>query len=166
MVDGVSKSHSMTGWRIGWGIGDPEIIKGMSKIQSQSVSAPSSISQYAAEAAIKGKSEYLKDWKKEYERRRNVVCSELSKIKGIECSVPAGAFYVLPCVKGVIELMGEEATDVTLATYLLDEAHVATVPGSAFGAPGHLRISYSTSIDIVEEAMKRIAEAIEKLTAG
>jgi aspartate aminotransferase len=163
VVDGVSKSHAMTGWRIGWGLGNKEIIGGMMKIQSQSTSNPAAVSQAAAECAVKGKEDHLKLWNKEYAKRRTVMCKGLAEIDGIVCPVPGGAFYVLPSVKGVLERMGPDATDVTLCTYLLEDARVAVVPGAAFGAPGHIRLAYAASIATIEDALFRMKSAIDQL---
>lgn len=163
VVDGVSKSHAMTGWRIGWGIGNPEIVAGMSKIQSQSTSNPTAAAQVAAQAAVEGKADYRKKWNKEYAKRRNAMCKGLSAIDGISCATPDGAFYVFPSVKGVLARMGKNATDVTLSTYLLEEARVAVVPGSAFGVPGHIRLAYAVSLETVEEAVRRIKAALDRI---
>ena len=163
VIDGVSKSHAMTGWRIGWGIGHPEIITGMAKVQSQSTSNPSSISQAAALAAVEGKAAYRKKWNKEYAKRRNTLCKGLGAMDGVSCPLPDGAFYAFPSVKGVLSRMGDGATDVTLSTYLLEEARVAVVPGSAFGAQGHIRLAYAVSLEVVEEAVRRIKAALNRL---
>ena len=163
VVDGVSKNCAMTGWRIGWGIGHPDIIKGMVKIQGQSTTNPCAVAQAAALAALSSPMDFLPKWKKAYIKKRNAMCRGLGAIDGVVCDPPDGAFYVLPCFKGVIEKMGDGATDITLATYLLDEANVATVPGSAFGAPGHLRLSYATALATIEAAVERIRRAVEKL---
>ena len=162
-LNGFSKTYAMTGWRIGWGIGHPEIIGGMSKIQGQSTTNPCSIAQAAALAALSSPTDFLPKWRKAYIKKRNAMCRGLGEIPGVVCDVPDGAFYVLPSFKGVIEKMGDDATDVGLAAYLLDEARVATVPGSAFGAPGHLRLSYATGLDVIDEAVSRIRKAVEKL---
>lgn len=163
VVDGVSKTYAMTGWRIGWGIGDEEIIAAMAKIQSQATSNPASMAQAAAVAALSSPDDFLVAWRAAYRERRDLVVDGLSRMRGVTCGVPDGAFYVLPSVSGVLARMGEGATDVTLATYLLDEAGVAVVPGIAFGAPGHIRISYATALETLKEAIRRMGEAIEKL---
>ncbi len=163
VVDGVSKTYAMTGWRIGWGIGHPEVIRGMAKIQGQSTTNASAVSQAAALAAIEGRTDFLAGWKKQYAARRDTLCARLSAIDGIECAVPDGAFYVLPSVRGVLARMGEEATDITLASTLLEEARVAVVPGSAFGAPGHLRLAYATSLERIEEATARMKAVIDRI---
>jgi aspartate aminotransferase len=163
VVDGVSKSFAMTGWRIGWGIGHPEVIQGMTKIQSQSTTNTATVAQAASLAALTGDTDFLSKWRKHYVKRRDAICGGLSRIEGVECPVPDGAFYVLPCVKTIVERMGDEATDVTLASTLLEEARVAVVPGSAFGAPGHLRLSYATSLEVIEEAVSRMKAVMDNL---
>jgi aspartate aminotransferase len=163
VVDGVSKTYAMTGWRIGWGIGHPDVIKGMAKIQSQSTSNPTAVSQAAAIAALTSFSPFLDAWRRAYRERRDAICRGLRKIPGVTCQVPEGAFYVLPSMRGVLARMGRDATDITLAQYLLEEAGVATVPGSAFGAPGHIRLSYAAGLAEIEEAVRRMRLAIEEL---
>jgi aspartate aminotransferase len=163
VVDGVSKTYAMTGWRIGWGIGDPDVIKAMSKIQGQSTSNPASMAQAAALAAITTPSDFLPGWLGEYKKRRDVIVKGLDAMPGVECVTPRGAFYVLPDVSAVLERMGGGVTDVDLATLLLEKALVATVPGSAFGAPGHLRFSYATSLDVIETGIVRVGETLAKL---
>lgn len=163
VVDGVSKTYAMTGWRIGWGIGDPDVIKAMSKIQGQSTSNPASMAQAAALAAITTPADFLPGWLAEYKNRRDVIVEGLKAMPGVECVTPRGAFYVLPDVSAVLERMGGGVTDVDLATLLLEKALVATVPGSAFGAPGHLRFSYATSMDAIEAGIVRVGETLAKL---
>ncbi len=163
VVDGVSKTYAMTGWRIGWGIGDPDVIKAMSKIQGQSTSNPAAMAQAAALAAITTPADFLPGWVREYKERRDVIVEGLAAMPGVECVTPRGAFYVLPDVTAVLERMGGGVTDVDLATLLLEKALVATVPGSAFGAPGHLRFSYATSMDAIEAGIIRVGETLAKL---
>jgi aspartate aminotransferase len=163
VIDGVSKTYAMTGWRIGWGIGAPELIKAIATIQSQSTSNPNSIAQYAALAAVEGDRAFLGGWRDAYVARRDLLCRELAGIEGFSLAVPGGAFYVLADAAPVIDRMDADADDVTLSTYLLEEALVAVVPGSAFGAPGHIRLSYATSLEAIEEAIKRIRKALERL---
>ncbi len=167
VVNGFSKSYAMTGWRIGYAAGMEEFIKAMNKIQSHSTSNASSISQAAALEALNGPQDFIPLMKKEFEKRRNFVYEQISLIKGIKCFKPKGAFYIFPNVesffgKSTSVFKIEHSFD--LAMYLLHEAKVATVPGSAFGAEGYLRISYSTSMENLKEALKRIKEALEKLT--
>lgn len=170
VVNGVSKAYAMTGWRIGYGAGPEKLIKAMSMIQSQSTSSPSSISQAASVEALNGNQDYIQQGKKIFQQRRDLVVSMLNKIEGIECNQPNGAFYVFPSCK---KLLGKKAVisgveqiikdDNDFATYLLEEALVAVVPGVAFGASGFFRISYAASEDFLKDSMSRIAKACEKL---
>lgn len=170
VVNGVSKAYAMTGWRIGYGAGPEKLIKAMSMIQSQSTSSPSSISQAASVEALNGNQDYIQQGKKIFQQRRDLVVSMLNKIEGIECNQPNGAFYVFPSCK---KLLGKKAIisgveqiikdDNDFATYLLEEALVAVVPGVAFGASGFFRISYAASEDFLKDSMSRIAKACEKL---
>ena len=170
VVNGVSKAYAMTGWRIGYGAGPEKLIKAMSMIQSQSTSSPSSISQAASVEALNGNQDYIQQGKKIFQERRDLVVSMLNKIEGIECNKPNGAFYVFPSCK---KLLGKKAVisgveqiikdDNDFATYLLEEALVAVVPGVAFGASGFFRISYAASEDFLKDSMSRIAKACEKL---
>ena len=166
VVNGFSKSYAMTGWRIGYAAGQEEFIKAMNKIQSHSTSNASSISQAAALEALNGPQDFIPMMRNEFERRRNFVYEQLCSIKGIKCFKPKGAFYVFPNVesyfgKSTSVFRIEHSFD--LAMYLLHEAKVATVPGSGFGAEGHLRLSYSTSMENLKEGLKRIKEALGKL---
>jgi aspartate aminotransferase len=165
VVDGVSKTYAMTGWRIGWGIGQSDLIKAMTKIQGQEVSNPTSFAQMATLKALDGPKEFLKEWLAEYCLRRNLMVERLNAIPGLSCHLPQGAFYVLVNVKKVLSAMGPEATDVTLSDRLLDAAQVAVVPGSAFGAPGTIRLSYATSRQDIEMGVARLAEAIHRILA-
>ena len=170
VVNGVSKAYAMTGWRIGYGAGPEKLIKAMSMIQSQSTSSPSSISQAASVEALNGNQDYIQQGKKIFQQRRDLVVSMLNKIEGIECNQPNGAFYVFPSCK---KLLGKKVVisgveqiikdDNDFATYLLEEALVAVVPGVAFGASGFFRISYAASEDFLKDSMSRIAKACEKL---
>ncbi|MDG1288010.1 MAG: pyridoxal phosphate-dependent aminotransferase [Rickettsiales bacterium] len=160
-VNGVSKAYGMTGWRIGYAGGPAALIKGMSKIQSQSTSNPCSISQAAAVEALNGDQSFLKEWRTAFARRRDLVVSKLNAIEGIDCLTPEGAFYVFPSCKALLGGTLKTATD--FSAYLLDEAKVAVVMGEAFGMDGHFRISYATSDEALEEACTRIAAAVAKL---
>lgn len=147
-VNGVSKTYSMTGWRIGYAAAEPEIAAGMSRLQDSVTSNPASIAQYATLAALTGPQDFLKDWVAEFDSRRHVITDGLNAIPGITCRLPEGAFYVFPNISG---LLGKRYGDKTLNTgddftdYLLNEAQVAVVPGSGFGAPNYVRLSYATS---------------------
>lgn len=167
IVNGVSKSYAMTGWRIGYGAGPEKLIKAMSMIQSQSTSATSSISQAAAVEALNGPQDYIRDSKKVFEKRRDMVVKMLNEIDGIQCNNPNGAFYVFPACTGLYGKKTESGkiieNDSDFATYLLEEALVAVVPGIAFGSSGFFRISYAASEEFLKNAMQRIADACKKL---
>jgi aspartate aminotransferase len=167
-VNGVSKSYSMTGWRIGYAAGPEELIKAIAIIQSQSTSNPSSISQAAAVEALNGPQEFLKDMNVSFKRRRDLVVKGLNAIPGIKCNNPEGAFYVFPDCTG---LYGKKTAsgkvinnDSDFVEYLLEDFLVAAVQGAAFGSPGYFRISYATSDTVLEKALERIAEAVSKLS--
>jgi aspartate aminotransferase len=167
VVNGVSKAYAMTGWRIGYGAGDKNLIKAMSMIQSQSTSSASSISQAASVEALNGVQDFIKSNAKLFQNRRNMVVEMLNKIDGINCNTPNGAFYVFPSCKG---LYGKKTpsgkiieNDNDFASYLLEEALVAVVPGVAFGAPDFFRISYAASEQFLQNSMQRIADACAKL---
>jgi aspartate aminotransferase len=167
VVNGVSKSYAMTGWRIGYGAGPEKLIKAMSIIQSQSTSCPSSISQAAATEALNGTQEFIKPNAKIFENRRNLVVKMLNSINGINCNTPNGAFYVFPSCFGLYGKTTEQGlvikNDNDFATYLLDYALVAVVPGIAFGAEGFFRISYAANEQFLTDAMQRIINACLKL---
>ncbi len=167
IVNGVSKSYAMTGWRIGYGAGPEKLLKAMSMIQSQSTSSTSSISQAAAVEALNGPQDYINNSKAVFQARRDMVVKMLNQIDGINCNMPNGAFYVFPSCKG---LFGKKTAsgkvienDSDFATYLLEEALVAVVPGVAFGTPDFFRISYAASEEFLKNAMERIAAACAKL---
>ncbi len=161
VVNGVSKAYSMTGWRIGYCGGPAELVKGMKKIQSQSTSNPTSIAQYAAEAALTGDQAFLKDMCEVFKQRHDFVYKALNEMDGVECPESDGTFYSFPSFHAVIERMEGIEDDVQLAQLLLEKAEVALVPGSAFGLSGHLRLSYATDMDSLEKALSRIRETIE-----
>jgi len=167
VVNGVSKSYAMTGWRIGYGAGPEKLIKAMSVIQSQSTSCPSSISQAAAVEALSGTQEFIKPNAKLFENRRNLVVKMLNSVEGINCNTPNGAFYVFPSCVGLYGKITESGltikNDNDFASYLLDVALVAVVPGVAFGAEGFFRISYAASEQFLTDAMQRIIDACLKL---
>ncbi|MDE6270553.1 MAG: pyridoxal phosphate-dependent aminotransferase [Muribaculaceae bacterium] len=158
VVNGVSKAYAMTGWRIGFVAAPAAIARAVVKLQGQTTSGASSIAQKAAEAAYNGPQECVAEMCEAFRRRRDLIVSLAEKIPGWRLRCPEGAFYLFPDVSA---LLGRRfATDSDLAMYLLEEAHVATVAGSAFKAPGHLRLSYATSEDRLREAMARIARAL------
>lgn len=160
VVDGVSKTYAMTGFRIGFGIGHPEIIRAISTIQGQSTSNASSPCQAAALAAITSPRSFLDSWRNQYRARRDAMVDALNRIPGIRCPRPEGAFYVLPCVEDVYRRNPSIADDIAFTSFLLENALVAGVPGTPFGAPGHIRFSYATSVDRITEGMARIARAL------
>ena len=166
-MNGVSKSYAMTGWRIGYAAGDKEIIKAIAKIQSQSTTNPSSISQAAAVEALNGKQDFISVRAKAFQERRDFVVNSLNAIEGINCIKPNGAFYVFPSCKGLIgkkDKTGKKITsDTDFVESLLENNEVAVVQGSAFGLEGFFRISYATSMDKLQEAMKRIKLFCESL---
>ena len=166
-INGVSKSYSMTGWRIGYAGGPKELIKAMAKIQSQSTTNPSSISQAAAVEALNGDQSFIKERSDAFKERRDFVVTELNKIPEIECINPEGAFYVFPSCKGCLgkshNELGDIKTDTDFVSKLLESTGVAVVQGSAFGLEGFFRISYATSMQNLEKAVKRISEFCSKL---
>ena len=166
-INGVSKSYSMTGWRIGYAGGPKELIKAMAKIQSQSTTNPSSISQAAAVEALNGDQSFIKERSDAFKERRDFVVTELNKIPEIECINPEGAFYVFPSCKGCLgkshNELGVIKTDTDFVSKLLESTGVAVVQGSAFGLEGFFRISYATSMKNLEKAIKRISEFCSKL---
>lgn len=157
VLNGVSKAYSMTGWRIGYVAGPAVLIKAMKSIQSQSTSNPTSISQVAAQAAIEGDQTCVKTMCQEFKKRHDFVVGQLSALPGVQCLPGSGTFYTFPNIQAVITSRGEVKDDVELAEKMLNEAGVAVVPGSAFGAPGHLRLSFATSMENLEQALERIA---------
>jgi len=166
-MNGVSKSYSMTGWRIGYGAGPKEIIKAMAKIQSQSTTNPSSISQAAAVEALNGTQEFIKIRTESFKERRDFVVKSLNKIKGLTCFKPNGAFYVFPNCKSCLNKKdiknNKIKTDKDFVESLLENAGIAVVQGSAFGLPGFFRISYATSMENLQKALAKIQEFCENL---
>lgn len=158
-VNGFSKAYAMTGWRMGYCAAERPLAKAMADLQGQSTSSPSSITQKAAVAALRGPQEPVERMRAEFERRRNYIVERLNRLPGVECLLPDGAFYVFPSVAGLLgrELAGRRvATDADLCTVLLEETGVSFVPGSAFGAPGHVRISYATSMENIKDGLDRV----------
>ena len=162
-MNGVSKSYSMTGWRIGYAAGPKEIIKAMAKIQSQSTSNPTSISQAAAVEALNGTQDFISERSNSFKERRNFVVDSLNNIKGISCLSPEGAFYVFPNCKKLLNKKTKLKTDKEFVEKLLEKAEVAVVQGSAFGLDGYFRISYATSMENLKKAMQRIKTFCENL---
>jgi aspartate aminotransferase len=160
VLNGVSKAYSMTGWRIGYAAGPLDVIKAMTKVQSQSTSNPTSIAQVAAEAALNGPQDCIGVMLKAFKERHDFVVEGLNRIPGIDCLPTDGTFYVFPRVQGVIDHLPGVGNDLELAEHLLEQAGVALVPGSAFGLGGHVRISIATSPANLEQALERIAAAV------
>ncbi|WP_044749104.1 pyridoxal phosphate-dependent aminotransferase [Bacillus alveayuensis] len=163
IINGVSKSHSMTGWRIGYAAGNETIIKAMTNLASHSTSNPTSIAQYAAIAAYNGPEEPVEEMRKAFEERLNIIYEKLIQIPGFHCVKPQGAFYLFPNVKEAAEMTGYKEVD-DFVKALLEEEKVAIVPGSGFGAPNNVRLSYATSLELLEEAIKRIRRFVENHT--
>ena len=157
VVNGMSKVYAMTGWRMGYAAGPKNIIAGMKNLQSQSTSNPTSIVQIAAEAALKGDQSHVKIMRDEFKKRHDFLLKELGLISGIEIIPAQGAFYVFPKVLGLMKKRNC-STDMEFADLLLNKAEIAVVPGSAFGAPGYIRISYATSMENLEKAIGRIKQ--------
>ena len=168
IINGVSKAYAMTGWRIGYAAGEKQLIKAMGKLQSQSTSNPSSISQAAAVEALSGDQSFLKKRAEVFKKRRDFVVSALNAIDGITCLKPEGAFYVFPNCTGLIGKQTKNgktlSNDEDVVTALLEDAGVAVVQGSAFGLEGYFRISYATSDELLSSACERILKFCDELT--
>jgi aspartate aminotransferase len=160
VLNGVSKAYSMTGWRIGYAAGPQWLIEAMTNIQSQSTSNPTSISQVAAEEALNGDQGFIQDMLQAFKLRHDYVVEALNQIPDVECLKTDGTFYVLPNVSKVIERLDGITDDLGLSEYLIEQGGVAVVPGSAFGAPGHIRLSIATSMANLEKAMERLTSAL------
>ncbi len=166
VVNGVSKSHSMTGWRIGYAAGPKDVIAAMSNIQSQSTSNPASISQKAAVEALRGPQEFIQTMNVEFDKRRKYMVERLNRIKGVSCTMPVGAFYAFPRVSSLYgkSVNGKRmANSSDVATYLLEDAKVALVSGDAFGADAYIRLSYATSMENITKGLDRIEQALARL---
>jgi aspartate aminotransferase len=160
VMNGVSKAYSMTGWRIGYAAGPADLIEAMCTIQSQSTSNPTSISQVAAETALTGDQSFIDRMCTEFKQRHDYVVAELNSIDGINCLETDGTFYVFPNVEKLISRLDNIKDDLEFSEYLIEQAGVALVPGSAFGSPGHIRISIATSMKNLQGALERIKKAI------
>jgi len=167
-MNGVSKAYAMTGWRIGYAAGRKDLILAMMKIQGQSTSNPTSISQYAALAGLNGDRKFLEPCLKAFNERKNLVVEGLNSIDGISCKMPKGAFYAYPNVSGLIGKKTKNgkslSNDTEVVEWILEEAKVAAVPGSAFGLEPYFRVSYATSLEVLKEAMNRIEKAVLTLS--
>jgi aspartate aminotransferase len=160
-VNGFSKAYSMTGWRLGYVAGDKTVVAAMGRIQDQSTSNPTSFAQAGAVAALNGSQDSVEMMRRAFEERRNVIVRRLNAIPGIDCVNPDGAFYVFP---NVASLFTPQVPDTdAMAEYLLAEARIAVVPGSGFGAPHYIRLSYATTMEQIEEGMNRLEAAARSL---
>ncbi|MBV1951904.1 MAG: pyridoxal phosphate-dependent aminotransferase [Cycloclasticus sp.] len=162
VLNGVSKAYSMTGWRIGYAAGPAALIKAMKKIQSQSTSNPTSISQYAAQVALEGDQSCISDMLVSFKERHDYVVEQVNNIEGLSCIPSDGTFYCFPDFNAILERMDTIDNDVDLAEYILENAGVALVPGSAFGLDGHMRISIATSMENLVNAMDRISQLLNR----
>ena len=161
VLNGVSKAYSMTGWRIGYAAGPQKLIGAMKKIQSQSTSNPTSISQVGAQAALEASQDCVAEMVTAFKERHDYVVKTLNAIEGVECIPADGTFYAFPSFQQIIDNDDRFEDDIALAEFLLNEAGVALVPGSAFGAPGNMRLSFATSLEVLEDALSRIKKALE-----
>ncbi|VVC76078.1 Aspartate aminotransferase [Aquicella siphonis] len=164
VINGVSKAYAMTGWRIGYAAGPANIIAAMKKAQSQSTSNPASISQYAAQAALEGDQSCIQSMTRAYQSRHDYLIEEFNKIPGISCVPSDGTFYTFPSVESFIHKDNGITNDIEFAELLLSKAEIAIIPGSAFGAPGHIRISYATSMNNLTMAVERLRQALSTLS--
>jgi len=160
VVNGVSKAYAMTGWRIGYAGGPAELMKAIKKVQSQSTSGACSISQAAATQALNGPQDCVAEMRDAFHERYRYLVPALNAIDGVDCPDCDGAFYAFPSFQGVIDRMDDIANDVELSEWFLEKAGVAMVPGTAFGAPGHIRLSFATSLEQLKECVRRIEEAL------
>jgi aspartate aminotransferase len=167
IIDGVSKAFAMTGWRVGFTVAPKPVVEAMATLQGQSTTHAAAVAQAAALAAIEGPTDELEKMRVEFDKRRKAMVKALREIPGVTCVEPQGAFYAFPDLSVFLGKKTPDgktiATDGQLCEYLIEAARVAVVPGSAFGAPGYVRLSYATSMKNVEEGVKRMAEALPKL---
>ena len=161
VLNGVSKAYSMTGWRIGYAAGPAKLIGAMKKVQSQSTSNPTSISQVASQAALEGGNECVEKMVVALKERHEFVVAALNEIDGVDCIPADGTFYAFPSFQQLIDNDPRFEDDIALAEFLLNEAGVALVPGSAFGAPGNMRLSFATGLSVLEDALSRIKKALQ-----
>ena len=160
LVNGVSKGYAMTGWRIGYTAASPGLTAAMKKIQGQMTSSPSSVSQAAARAALDGDHGCVREMVRVFKQRHDFVVERLNRGDGVRCLEAQGAFYAFPDVQGAIDALDGISDDPGLATHLIEQCGVATVPGTAFGAPGCLRLSFATGMENLEKAMDRLDRAL------
>jgi aspartate aminotransferase len=160
VINGVSKGYAMTGWRIGYLAGPEDLVRAMRKVQGQSTSCPGSVSQAAAVAALNGPQDCVEEMRRAFKERYRFMYEALNALPGVDCPSCDGAFYVFPSFQEFIEAHADIRDDTELATWMLEEAGVSTVPGSAFGAPGHLRLSYAAGMDYLQDAVARMKRAM------
>lgn len=163
VINSVSKTYAMTGWRIGYSAGPVKIIGAMKKAQSQNTSSPPSISQDAAQAALESDQSCVAEMTKAYKERHDYLVGELQKIEGIRVLPSDGTFYTFPCIEGLYNKEAGITNDLEFSEYLLNEAELAVIPGSASGTPGYIRLCYTTSMDKLKEAVRRFKAAVEKI---
>ncbi|MFQ5894552.1 MAG: pyridoxal phosphate-dependent aminotransferase [Nitrospinota bacterium] len=166
VVDGLSKTYAMTGWRLGFALGPEHLMGAMASVQSQSTTNPVSFAQPAAIAALEGPQDFLRGWVAEFDRRRRVLVAGLNELPGVSCLSPQGAFYAFPRVRGLFGKSGPEGelrSSLDVASFFLSSARCATVPGVAFGDDGYIRFSFACSVEQVEEGLSRISVAVERL---
>ena len=166
LVDGVSKTYAMTGWRIGWMLGPKQVAKACDTLQGQETSNAAAVSQAASRAALRGSQAPVEQMRKAFEERRDVMVDGLNAIDGIDCRVPEGAFYAFPSVRGLLGRRAGKLTlddDLAVAKFFLETARCAVVPGTAFGAPGFMRLSYAAGTETLRAGLSRIAEAVRTL---
>ncbi len=167
LVDGLAKSYAMTGWRIGWAVGPTHLIKALDLVQGQSTTNATAVAQHAAVAALTGPQDEVRAMRDAFERRRNVMLEELNAVPGVRCRVPDGAFYAFADVRGLLGLVTEGGPlggDADVSRFFLESAHVASVPGSAFGMPGYVRFSYATGEDRIRGGAASLRRAIAGAT--
>ena len=165
VIDGVSKTYAMTGWRVGWAISSPAVAKAMSKVQGQSTTNPTAVAQAAAEAALLGPRDEVRQMRDVFAARRTRMVEGLNKIPGISCATPRGAFYAFPDVTGLFGIKHQGralATATDVAMWQLDVCGIAAVPGDAFGAPGYIRFTYAAAESVIDEALEVLAEAVKQ----
>jgi aspartate aminotransferase len=163
VINGMSKAFSMTGWRIGYAAGPKSIIDAINAMQGHTSGNPTSISQWASVSGLEKDSEFIRQWVEEFRKRRDYIVRELNRIDGVACTTPGGAFYVFPGVRGLFGRTYQGVwidNDLDLCYFLLEKAHIALVPGKAFGAEGYVRLSFATSMENIVEGLKRMKEAV------
>lgn len=164
VINGVSKAYAMTGWRIGYAAGPKPLITAMTNIQSQSTSNPCSISQVAAQAALEGGQQCVREMNASYHQRHNMMVKELNTINGIHCLPVDGTFYLFPSVQTLLDKNPQFTSDIVFAEYLLNEAGIAVMPGSPFGTPGCIRLSFATSMELLTHALEKLRNVLGKLS--